>query len=281
MKKPQLITLWVAIFSAVLIYFLADTRGTIKQSVKQNAKPTLHSLSLDSVLTTEKNKLPAGLKNRVNHLEDILQNKTITQIQKIETARQLARFWGDTARSLIPYLWYLSEAARLENSEKNLTFVGQIFLENLEIQENPAIRRWMAKEAKDLFERSLTLNPDNDSSKLGLGAVYLWGGISDNPMEGIMKIKEVADKDSTNAYAQFLLGKGSLQSGQLDKAILRFKTVCRLQPENAEAALLLAETYERTGNKKEALKWYRRSTELIRNETVLSALRQKIKELEK
>lgn len=49
-------------------------------------------------------------------------------------------------------------------------------------------------QAKDLFERSLTINPANDSAKIGLGACYLFGEISPTPMEGILKIREVAEK---------------------------------------------------------------------------------------
>ncbi len=69
-----------------------------------------------------------------------------------------------------PYAWYEAEAARLENSEKTLTFAAHLFLENLQQEENPALAKWKALQAKDLFERSLKINPDNDSAKVGLGA---------------------------------------------------------------------------------------------------------------
>ncbi|HRF20230.1 MAG TPA: hypothetical protein PK977_18760, partial [Chitinophagaceae bacterium] len=118
--------------------------------------------------------------------------------------------------------------------------------ENLQSDGSEQRRQWKALQAKDLFERSLKINPDNDSSKIGLGACYLFGNISSNPLEGIAKIKEVVDRDSTNVYGQLTLVKGSLLSGQYDKAISRLETVTRLQPTNIEAILLLADTYERT-----------------------------------
>jgi cytochrome c-type biogenesis protein CcmH/NrfG len=133
----------------------------------------------------------------------------------------------------------------LENSEKSLTFAAHLFLENLQQQDNAALIKWEALQAKDLFERSLKINPDNDSSKVGLGACYLFGNISTNPMEGIAKIRQVIDEDSTNVYAHMILAKGSLISGQVDKAIERLQTVNRLQAGNVEAILMLAEVYER------------------------------------
>src|SRR5439155_25475775 len=87
----------------------------------------------------------------------------------------------------------------------------------------------------------------------------LFGNISTAPMEGISKIREVLDKDSTNVYAQMMLAKGSIMSGQYDRAISRLQTINRLRPDNLEAILMLADVYERTNEKKDAIKWYQQS----------------------
>jgi tetratricopeptide (TPR) repeat protein len=180
-----------------------------------------------------------------------------------------------------PYAWYEAEAARLENSEKTLTFAARLFLENLQHEQNPGLIKWEAMQAKDLFERSLKINPENDSSKVGLGACYLFGNISASPMEGLGKILEVVERDSTNAYAQMTLVKGSLISGQTDKAISRLLTVNRLYPDNIEAILLLAETYERKGDKDVAADWYQKSLLYIKRSDVRMEIEKRIAELKK
>src|SRR6185369_10306762 len=99
--------------------------------------------------------------------------------------------------SFLPFAYYTSEAAKLENSEKKLTFAAQLFLNNLRGQDNQALRVWMAKQAKELFERALQVNPGNDSLKVGLGATYIFGSGTNNPqevMQGIQKILEVAQR---------------------------------------------------------------------------------------
>jgi cytochrome c-type biogenesis protein CcmH/NrfG len=101
----------------------------------------------------------------------------------------------------------------------------------------------------------LKINPDSDSSKVGLGSVYLYGGI-DAPMQGISLINEVARRDSGNVYAQWTLGQASVQSGQLDKALERFKRVVRLQPGNLEAILMVADVADKMGKNTEAVEWY-------------------------
>ena len=199
--------------------------------------------------------------------------------QQIHVYHQLARFWKDSAHIFEPYAWYVAEAARLENSEKSLTFAAQLFLENLQSDEVADRRKWKALQAKDLFERSLKINPGNDSASVGLGAAYLFGEISATPMEGILKIREVAERDSNNMYAQFMLGRASLISGQYDKAVSRLETVHRHEPGNLDAILLLAEVYERTGDKTSAIKWYRNSLSLVKQPEAKAAIEHRINEL--
>jgi hypothetical protein len=46
-----------------------------------------------------------------------------------------------------------------------------------------------------------------------LGATLLLGEISESPMEGLQKIREVVQRDSTNVYAQMTLGQASFFPG--------------------------------------------------------------------
>ena len=87
----------------------------------------------------------------------------------------------------------MGEKAKLEKSEKNLNFAAQSYLEELKGVADPSLKSWMAIQAKDLFTGSLEMNPLNDSAKVGLGSTFFFGaGGAASPMEGIMKIREVA-----------------------------------------------------------------------------------------
>jgi hypothetical protein len=57
------------------------------------------------------------------------------------------------------------------------------------------MQRWLATQAKELFDKALIINPNNDSTKIGIGVCYMFGNISDNPMQGILAIREIADKN--------------------------------------------------------------------------------------
>ena len=219
----------------------------------------------DILQAAQANLSPAQL-SYVNRLQHSVVRGDV-KVQQINAYRQLAVFWRDSVREgYLPYAYYAAEAGKLENSEKSLTFAAQLFLQILRGQDAPALTSWMATNAKELFEKALELDPDNDSSKVGLGASYIFGSQAGNPMEvmqGIQRILEVAHRDSTNMYAQLMLGWGGLESGQFDKAIERLTTVVRHQPANIEAILLLAEVNQQKGNNADAVKWYEAAKEQI------------------
>ena len=285
MKKPQWITVAIAALLTGLIFIFGRTipykKKTIAETHSENddhAHGPANGITIDSILEVAKKQLNNEQVTRINLLENSISRGDVKN-QQLKVYHQLSRFWGDSMRFFPPYAWYEAEAARLENSEKTLTFAARLFLENLQHEQNPGLVKWEALQAKDLFERSLKINPENDSSKVGLGACYLFGNISASPMEGLGKIMEVVERDSTNAYAQMTLVKGSLISGQTDKAIGRLLTVNRLYPDNIEAILLLAETYERRGDKDVAADWYRKSLLYIKRSDVRMEIEKRIAEL--
>jgi len=286
-KKPQWITVLLAVLLTTAIFIFGRTvphKKTI--AVTEHSADDGHdhgtpvSISIDTLLNLAKKQLKPEQVIRLNTLENSISRGDVKD-QQLHVYHQLARFWADSAHVFEPYAWYTAEAARLENSEKNLTFAAHLFLDNLQNDEVEQRRQWKAMQAKDLFERSLKINPDNDSAKVGLGACYLFGSISSSPMEGILKIREVAEKDSTNSYAQLMLAKGAMISGQYDKAITRLETVNRVRPGDIDAILLLAEVYERMGDKKNAAAWYQRSIPLVKQAELKEAIEKRIADLKK
>jgi tetratricopeptide (TPR) repeat protein len=281
LKKPQWITVATGAALVIILYFFGRTVPD-KKPLSQTANGTseVAVLTIDTIMKHAKERLNTEQAMRIEALENSVIRGDVND-QKLKVYHQLAQFWSDTAKIFEPYAWYEAESARLENSEKTLTFAAHLFLDNLRSEENPALKRWKALQAKDLFERSLKINPGNDSSTVGLGACFIFGNIADNPMEGIMKVRSVVEKDSSNIYAQSVLGYGSLISGQYDRAISRFQSVVRLQPANLEAIMVLADIYERKNDKPAAISWYDKAVLLIKNPALKAEVEKRINELKK
>ncbi|MFM6994159.1 MAG: tetratricopeptide repeat protein [Sediminibacterium sp.] len=280
MKKPQLLLILIGLLLFSLLYFFTP-RFTVNAGSSATQSSENQTVTTESILNTAKLALPENQKIALLSIESQLKNATNAE-DSLKSFKALSRFWADSAQKLAPYLYFTYSAALLENSEKSLTFAAQLLVDNLLTPDAPpALQPWIAGNAKVLLEKALVINPKNDSAKINLGACYLFGNLSDNPMQGITKIKEVVDKDSTNSYGQFILALGGKKSGQYDKAIERFITVLKIQPNHIEAMIHLAECYELTDQKALAIEWYTKVSNSVNIPEAKEAISKRIQELKK
>lgn len=239
------------------------------------------SFDIENFISKEKNNLSISQLNFLSKIEDSLTSSS----NKINTYKSLAAFWKDSIHLFEPFAYYTEAASKLDNSEKSLTFAAQIFLEGLRGEDDLAKVDWESGEAISLYEKALTLNPENDDLKIELASCYIYGkGRSGDPqetMKGIQQLLSVVRKDSTNMKAQMVLGVGGYVSGQYDKAIARLNKVVTAQPDNFEATAFLADTYAAQGNKVEAIKWYNVSKRLSNNPDYNNEVDKRIKTLQK
>lgn len=275
--KPQLVLIssGIILFSAIFIF----GRTVPKKDKPVETQPVATgSLSFQQILASYKQGLKPHQLDYLLKLENSVVRGDVNE-QQLHVYHQLAKFWKDSVPAFEPYAYYTAEAAKLENSEKSLTFAAHLLESRMMETDNAALQNWLGTNAKVLFEKALAINPNNDSSKVGLGACYMFGNISNQPMEGILKVKAVADKDPGNIYAQRMLVYGSLKTGQFDKAIERLKIIAEKTPGDIEMLLLLGDTYERKGDKENAITWYESVSKLVKDQKFKQELQHHIEDL--
>jgi tetratricopeptide (TPR) repeat protein len=287
MKRQQIWVAGTGVLILLVLYFFGNTVPPHKKpdaaAGSASAAPGNKSIGLQDILSELEAHLTPAQLSYVNRLRQSVVRGDVAA-QQLNADRQLARFWKDSVTDgFLLYAYYTGEAAKLENSEKSLSFAARKFLDGLQMQEDARLKGWMATEAKELFEKALSINGADDSAKVGLGASYIFGADAGDPtevMQGIQQILEVVRRDSTNMYAQFMLGVGGIESGQYDKAIERLTTVVRREPANVEALLLLAEADQRKGDKAAAVQNYQAAKKLVGNPEMVQAIDQQIKTLQ-
>ena len=280
MKKPQLIAILVGLLLFSTLYFFVP-RSNKKDAATSTEVTANQGISSKSLIDGAKTSLTADQKISLLSIENQLNTKAST-VDSLRIYHALAQFWAKEAHRIEPYLYYTYSAALLENNEKSLTFAAQQLVDNFTNPDAPpALQNWMASNAKVLLEKALVINPINDSAKINLGACYLFGNISDNPMQGILKVKEVVDKNPHNDYGQLILALGGKKSGQYEKAIERFLIVLNDEPNHIEAMVNLAECYELTSQKALAINWYTKVKALVNNPEAKQAVSKRIQELKK
>jgi tetratricopeptide (TPR) repeat protein len=283
-KKSPLIVAAASIVLLLALYFGGSTVPNKTNTPHSENDGHDHSAEkIDfkkDILVQAKGKLSPDQAQRITALENSVIRGDVNE-QQIHVYHQLARFWKDSAKSFEPYAYYTAEASKLENSEKSLTFAARLFLERLMATSEPAMQTWLAGSAKVLLENALKINPANDSSKIGLGACYIFGNISSNPMEGILPVREVVERNPGNVYGQMVLGLGGKKSGQYDKAIERFLAVLKAEPTNVEAVFHIAESYDLKGDKANAIVYYEKAKQLVNIPQAKEELNKRIIELRK
>ncbi|MEP6928057.1 MAG: hypothetical protein ABI834_10490 [Ginsengibacter sp.] len=265
----------------LLALLLFGKTNTIKADFPHE-NHSLSTFNIEVAITREKQKLSPPQLIYVSNLENNISRGDI-KIQAEKQFTLLADFWKDSVGIFIPYAYYLSEGAKLDNSEKKLTFAARLILENMRREDSAELKIWEAETAASLFERALKLDPDNNDLEVGLGSCYVYGqgiiGDAEQTMKGIQQLLKVVRKDSNNMQAQMVLGIGAVISRQFDKGIERLSKVVAFDPQNPEAVSWLADAYAGSGDRKNATKWYEQSKHLINNPAFSKEVDERIKAL--
>jgi tetratricopeptide (TPR) repeat protein len=279
--KKQLILTGSALILLVSLFFFGKTIPE-KSAVEPVVTQQEPAFDIKNYIRQAVKKLPASQAGYITALENSISRGDVNN-QEIKVNNLLADFWKDSAKQFEPYIYYLSNAAKLESSEKNLTFAARLLKDYLRNEPEPAKRIWMADEAIALFEKAIQLDTADKTLPVDMGSCYVYGyaaaGRADKAMKGILMLKDIADKDTNNLKASLLVGVGGVISGQYDKAIARLNRVVSREPGNGEAISYLAEAYAGKGDKVEAVKWFEQSKKVINSPEYSKAVDQRIQEL--
>ena len=240
-----------------------EARGTDRPRNAPGQMPGLiaEPASTDSILSAARSSMPAHALTELKASEDkIAAVKDSTAM--IPLLEDQSKIWQEHKQLPVAAV-LLSKAAHLAHSEKKLNFAGQFFLELLHRGASPSVQVWEAQQAINCFEAALAINPNNDTLKLAIASGYIDG--TGEIMKGVGVLRELTAKDPNHIPANLMLGKMSIRSGQFDKAVVRFETVLKQEPENKEALYLLAEAYKGKGDKKKAIELFEQCKKLVNN----------------
>ncbi|MDP1803474.1 MAG: tetratricopeptide repeat protein [Bacteroidota bacterium] len=171
-----------------------------------------------------------------------------TQHDKLLAAQQLDSvvvFWDRSKRPDLA-AHYTEQLAKKQNNAAAWLKAGNRYYYAIQFTQDKSAIPVLYQSASRCFAKGLELEPNNTDAKIMLASCYVEG--SEDPMEGIKRLKEIEKTDSSNIKLQLTFAFFSVKSGQLDKAISRFNTVTRIDSNYIEAYLHLADAYEQQGN---------------------------------
>jgi len=273
LRSIHYITIAAALGLLALIYFGGNTNppkpreaaaqaGMSGRGPMQGAgqAPVRQEASFDSILASAQKALPQHALGELHAVE-----KDFTQLHDSVKMAPLfthyAQIWQEHKQFPVA-AYYYSLAAKLESSEKKLTFAAQLFLELGRKEHSATVQTWEINNAIHCFDELLKVNPNNDTAKVGLAECYFGTG---EAMKGVVLLKDIIQKYPEHIPANLMLGQQGLVSGQFDKAQQRFQNVLKNDPKNMEAMLGLAEAYKGLGQNQKALELLEKCKKAINN----------------
>jgi lipopolysaccharide biosynthesis regulator YciM len=257
-QAKHYISIGVALVLLAVIYKWGNTnpplpkdkpaRPDMATAAAMQAPEARPEASFDSLLSVARREMPQ------HAMGELLEAERALSVAKDSPAMapvftSLAKIWQEHKQAPVA-AYYYSLAAKLENSEKKLTFAAQLFLDLARQEHSPTVQSWEVNRAIENYDRVIGLNPQNDTARIGLAECYFGTGAA---MKGVSVLREITNKDPEHIPANIMLGQQGLISGQYDKAQIRFETVLKKDPKNLEAMLGLAEAYKGQGHKDKAV----------------------------
>lgn len=264
-SKAQIAAILGAIALLVLLLFARKTGAP--ESTKKSESSAESDFSISNFIDSVKKTLN---KNSLTLVEEqAAHSNSLTALDS------LSKIWKSLNQPGIE-AYYLQQAALLQNTVPSWNKAGEALYKASRFA-TPQARPFFVGSAVEAYQSSILLDSSNLDTKVNLGICYVES--TQEPMKGIMLLREVVAKDSTNINAQLNLGMFAVQSGQFDKAIERFKRILRMKPDFSEAYLYLGQSYASMGRKKEAIEALEKFKELSNDETIISEVTQYINQL--
>ncbi|MBL7931453.1 MAG: tetratricopeptide repeat protein [Bacteroidia bacterium] len=230
-------TLIVLVIGALVLFvllFIAPKTLPSGSNLENVAKPSplVTSANLEVYVNMAVKALEPSEKGRVERL--VSEKK----------ADSLVLFWDKLKRPDLAS-FYSEEFAKNTNLATDWKKAGDRYYYAVPFSKDNSEAPVMYLSAIRCYGKVLDLDPKNTDAKIMLASCYVEG--TDNPMEGISKLREVEKTDSNNVKLQLAFAFFSVKSGQFDRAISRFNKVLSVDSNYIEAYLHLADAYERKG----------------------------------
>jgi tetratricopeptide (TPR) repeat protein len=113
------------------------------------------------------------------------------------------------------------------------------------------------------FKRELEVEPSNAAAHSMLAWALL---MRNNPSDALPYAEKAVSEQPGLPMAQLVLGRSSVESGDLKGGIVHLEKAMQLEPNNLEAHLALAKAYSKSGRKDDARRERLQCLQLTRNE---------------
>ncbi len=251
MTKSQIASIGGAIVLFLVLYLGFDTIPPKQKVLEKSRQLNLESTSVTNLIQEAQTKLTPEQKSILEAINLDLTKAENDSVKLVQILKSLSGTWYEMGFSAIAGN-YAEDIASIEKSEESWSMAGTTYALCVKSTEETKVKEFCSKRAIKAFESAISIDPENVETRINLAICYVDNPVQDNPMKGILMLRELNTKFPDNVSVLNQLGKLALQTNQTDKALERLEAALRLEPKNQNTICLLATAYQNVGNETKA-----------------------------
>ena len=246
MNRQQITLIASAVALFFILYFGCDVKSKEQKTFETARVLTGATLDMTAVIK-EANK---GL-----NPTQVAEIQSLTH--QVETAKdpsvmkQLSAAWHNAGHDEVA-AHYAEQVAEIDKTDEAWSIAGANYYLALQKAEDKTVRDFCANQAVKAFQNAASLNPKKLEHRINLALCYTENPPQDNPMKGILLLRELDAQNPENVAVNAQLARLAIKTGQFDKAIGRLEKVITKDPNNGKLYCLLADAYTGANNPKAA-----------------------------
>lgn len=247
MGRPQYVAIAIAMGLFALLYWGLDYISPAMRDRAAGTSGMLTSTSAQALIREASESLDARAEAEIHGFEKMLEGAS-NDARKVELLKQLSGAWY---RARQPALagHYAEQVAELMPSDTSWGIAATTYSLCLRADSLSAKQiAFCTERAIISYETAISLAPEQTSHKLNLAIHLAENPPADNPMRGILILRELNQANPDDVAVLLQLGRLALQTNQLERAMERLTRATTLEPDNRLGQCLLAEAARRSGN---------------------------------
>jgi outer membrane protein len=240
-----------------------------------NNEGTLQSDSAQAESTEQPHmQAPKELREKIGQFRSL--HRTTSEKEKKAIFADSLAGWYVKSGVFDSAAWFAEEASSFFNTVESWRKAGNNYYQAYMFALNANKQQALAAKAQEFYNKVLTVNVNDFEVKNNLAMTYT---SSNNPMQGVLMLREVLASDPKNETALFNLGMLSIQSGQYENAIERLNKLIEVNSNHIQAQLLLGVAYMQTGEKAKAKSQFEKVKDMDKDPAVQATVDSYLKDL--
>lgn len=246
MSKNHFIAIFVSIIIFLGLWLGFDRVPSTQKDIEKSRSLNIEITGEDNILKNAMKQLSADNRAIIEALQQDLE-KAATDSTKVEPYKALASAWYQFQSSAASAI-YADKVATILNNVEAWSIAGTTYTLCLQNEKDENLRSFCSKRALAAFEKSLSIDPSNIETRINQALVYVEYPLKDEPMKGILMLRDLNGKYPDNVAVLNQLARLALQTNQTVKAIERLEKAISIEPENNQTICLLAAAYDQAGD---------------------------------